>query len=540
MGTRARVAAVGFPMVLCALLVGVGSPLAAQERVAVTIDYVGAEGVYLAVGAEHGLSAGDTLDVYADSLASTPAGRLALQTVTRRRSVAHVLDPTWAPTRGDVVFVVLPAAGSVPGAAAGGAAVVGAQPARAAGEPVAGGTAGAVQAAGGGDGGPRIDGRIALEVEARETRTSWTGDLSGETRRRFATPTTRLSLTISDLPGGFAVRTNVRASYRYSELASGPPPTSVRAYELAAIKTFDRAPVELRLGRFYNPYESYSTYFDGAMLRVGRPTGLGAGVAAGFEPTRANEGVSSELPKLTGFIDYGVRGRGWRYDTDASIHLLQPDGLDDRLYAGWSQRLGLGPLSLDQRLRVDRLEPSGEWTISQLRVRGTVRVAGPLRLRAAFGRIDTGLLSPFAIGSGPRRDELSGGLALYGRAGSATVDVGRMEWEGDDQGLSVAGSAGLRLGAGLLRVSGRHWQRGEMESLSVAPGLSFPVGALRTNLTYRFYRTDSYYGRLESHAAEANGTFPFARDYQLTARGQYQWGPNLTGTRVQLGIWRRF
>jgi hypothetical protein len=501
----------------------------------VTIDYVGSEGVYLAIGAEDGLSAGDTIEVYGDSLSSVAAGRIVLQTVTRSRSVGRPLDTSWTPARGDVVFVVLAAPAPVEGAGAAAVAAAGPDPAR---SPQEGGGVGRSQAGQGG--GPRVDGRIALDLEARETRTSWSGDLSGETRRRFATPTTRLSLTISELPGGWSVRTSLRASYRYSELSSGPPPTSVRAYELAAIKNFEGAPIQLRLGRFHNPYESYSTYWDGLLLRVGRPGGFGVGVVAGIEPERSNEWLSTELPKLTGFVDYGVRGRGWRYDTDASFHFLRPDGLADRVYAGWSQRLGLGPVSLDQRLRVDRAESGGDWSISQLRLRGTVRVGGPLRLRAAFGRLHTGLLSPFGTTSGPRRDELSAGIGLYGRAGSLTVDGGRVEWEGDDVGWSLAGSAGVRLGESLLRVSGRHWQREDLKSLSVSPGLSFPLGSLRSSLGYRFYRTDGFGGRLQSHAADAVASLAFARFYQVTARGQYQWGENLTGTRIQLGIWRRF
>ncbi len=516
------------------ILLGLSGPLEAQERVAVTIDYVGVEGVYLAVGAEQGLTAGDTIDVFADSTSTSPTGRLVLRTVTRRRSVAQPVDPARAHARGEVLYLALAARADTPESGEATLGPPGPDPT----DPL--GVAARDVASRAQRRGPRFDGRIALDFEARETRTSWTGDLSGETRRRFATPTTRLSLTISDLPGGWSIRSNLRASYRYSELSSGPPPTSVRAYELAAIKTFEGAPVELRFGRFHNPYESYSTYFDGALLRVGRPGGLGVGVVAGLEPERANEWVSTELPKLTGFVDYGVRGRGWRYDTDASVHLLRAEGRDDRVYAGWSQRLGLGPVSLDQRLRVDRPESGGAWSISQLRLRGTVRIAGPLRVRAGFGRIDSGLLSPFGTAIGPRRDELSGGLALYGRAGSATIDAGRVEWEGDEVGWSLAGSAGIRLGSGLLRLSGRHWQRGEMTSSSASPGLSFPLGAVRSSVGYRFYRTDGFGGRLESHAADAVASLAFARLYQVTARGQYQWGENLTGARVQLGIWRRF
>jgi len=220
--------------------------------------------------------------------------------------------------------------------------------------------------------------------------------------------------------------------------------------------------------------------------------------------------------------------------------MLRPTGLEDRVYAGWTQRLTLGPVSLDQRLRMDRAPADGAWSMTQLRVRGGLRIAGPLRVRSTYARLTTGSPLLDAVPSGPRRDELTAGVGVYGRRGSLAIDGGRTSWEGDPDGRSLSGNASLRLGDGLVSLSGRLWQRSDMESLSVAPGVTIPISAVRTRLAYRYYRTDGVSGRLVSHAADAQAGFEFARWYQFTVRGQYQWGRNMTGTRVQVGIWRSF
>jgi hypothetical protein len=513
--------------------------IAAQERVQVTVDFVSVEGVYLALGSVQGGAVGDTIQAFSSVDAPTPLGALVLTSVTRRRSVATPLDTGWGLARGDVLFVPVMIALDAAPAVADSTAVAPVPDARPEGipEPAARPRPPTAPRAAGQ---PRVSGRISLDVDVRETRTSWTGDLSGETRRRFATPTTRLSLVVADLPGGVTLRTKLRASYRYSELGVGPPPTSIRAYEVAAVKTFDSAPLEFRLGRFYNPYESYSAYWDGALIRVGRSHGLGVGVAAGFAPSRYNEGFSSELPKVTGFADFAARGRNWRYDTDVSFHFLRPTDLADQTFAGWTQRLSLGRVTMSQRLRMDRDVSAGTWAIRQLRVRARITVAGPFRLLGTYGRTRPGSFRPSAFVTGPQREDLSVGMGLMGRSGSLTIDVGRARWEGSDDGLSFSGNASLRLGGAVALLSGRHWKRADMKSIGVSPGLSFEVGPIRARTGYRLYRTEGLSGRLSSHAADLQLSGAVGQVFHITLGGQQQWGTNLVGTRIRVSVWRSF
>lgn len=513
-------------------------PVAAQqdsgERVPVTVDYVSADGIYLPVGADQGLALGDTVPVYADSAAAAPAGRVVFTSVTRRRSVAQPVEPGLQIARGDVLYVPL---GPVAEATA-------QQPGPTTPRPT---VAAARRTFRSEEIGPRVSGRLSIDFDLRETRTSWSGDLFGDTRRRFATPTSRLSLTIADLPGGFTVRTNLRASYRYDDGVAGPPPTSIRAYEAVIVKSFDAAPVEVMLGRFSNPYESYSAYWDGLLLRVGGGRGPGIGVVAGFEPSLYDERPSTALPKLTGFADLSLRGDGWRYDTDVSVHYLRPKDGSEWSYAGWTQRISLGRLDISQRLRVDGGLDGRTPELGDIRVRASVDVAGPLGLHGGYGRSGNSLIAPGVRGdtltdpfSLVPREEFSGGLSLTSRGTSLWVDVGQSRRMDDTAGRFVSGSSVLPLGGAQLLLSGRYWYRGDASSVSGAPALAFATGGMRWRVGYRFYRTDSSSAPITTSAADLRVSTSLLNAIRLTLGAEHQWGSNLSGDRVQIGFARSF
>lgn len=504
----------------------------APRRTAATVDYVSVDGLYFAIGADQGVTRGDTVQIFRDATAQEPIGRMVFTSVTRRRSVAQVVEPSVRLERGAVVYIVLtPPTATAERADAPGSSAPGGVRSAAPTRPI--------------ESGPRVSGRLSMDVHLRETRTSWTGDLAGETRRRFATPTTRLSLNVRDLPGGFSARMSLRASYRYDELPLGPPPMSMRAYELSATKTFQAIPLEITLGRFSDPYESYSAYWDGVLLRVGRRTGPGLGVVAGFEPSLYNEGVSTALPKITGFLDYSVRGRRWRYDTDASLHFIRPSAANRLSYVGWSQRLSLGPMSFNQRLRVDGGLDGSSWSLGELRVRASLDLAAPLRVRGTYGRFrwagypPSGLLDLTGLAP-PDREEILAGVDLHGTRARLSVDGGRTRQGGLEDGLSLMGRGSLRFGDAQLMISGQRWSRGDAHSLGVAPGVSFGVANLRWRLGYRLYRTDASYSNLTSHAAQAQVDTELLRSLHVTLQAERQWGQNLTGVGLRLGIWRSF
>jgi hypothetical protein len=504
-------------------------PAVAQEvpRQAVAVDYVGVEGVYLPVGTGQGVEIGDTLAVFASDTASAPLGLIRMTAASRSRSVAELLGSGPTLARGDTIYLELSAPAEVA------AAVVGAPPV-----PVATSVATSIRQ-GPAASGPRLTGRVSLDVEARETRTSWEGDLFGTTQRRYATPVSSLSFRLSELPGDFTIESSMRASYRYSDGVAIRPTTSVRIYRLAAVSTFDSAPIEIRVGRFYNPHEAYSSYWDGALLRVGGRN-AGVGVVAGFDPERGNEGLSQDVAKLTGFADLSRRFGSLRYDTDLSFHLVRPRvaRLPDRSFAGWSQRVAVGRVNLNQRLRLDRDPGTGTWSLAQLRLRGGLLLSRGVRLRVGFGRTRPGLLRGAPLDLSRERDEMTAGLGYFGRT-SFSLDVGSTRWAGEQRGLSVSGNAGTEVGDLRLYVSGRRWWRGDMQSLAVAPGVGFDVAGLSTRLGYQLYRTESTVS-LSSHSGSVELSARPTPRVWVTLRGEEQWGGNLSGTRLRLSVGRSF
>jgi len=505
--------------------------VAPTHRIAVSLDYVGVDGLYLGVGSEQGAAVGDTLTFFADSLDTQALAHVRLTSVTRRRSVGELVTARAAPAAGRTFFVELP----VPAPSAG-PTVEDPAPGRGSREPSPAARPREVA---------RLTGRLSVDVDARETRTSWSGDLFGETVRRFVTPTTRLSIAANGLPGGFSLRANLRGSYRYDDLGRGPAPLSVRAYELAAVSAFEKLPVQLILGRFANPYETYSGYWDGILVRVGRESGLGLGTVAGYEPHLQDEGFSQALPKLTAFVDYSARGGDWRYDADVSVHFARPGTAFALRHTGWTQRLSVAGLDVVQRIRM--VHDGGRWHVGEARLRGSLDVGGRLRVLGSYGRAaymtQLDAASRGGVSAAPSevtREEATLGVALDGRRVAVTAEVGGARRGAEAPGLSVAGTTHITWGAHRVGLAARRWSRSGVEVLSLTPALDVRLGGLQVRTAYRFYTTRTTTSSLSTNAMSADVGFVLARELHLTLGAERQWGENLAGSRVHAGVWRAF
>ncbi len=501
----------------------------AQEpaRTAVTVDYVGVEGVYLPAGAADGLSQGDTLVAFAAEVGDEVLARLAVVSVSRRRSVVALLTGGRPLQRGTTLYLELDAAETGPPEVS--------TEARPAAVP-APASAPRPRAA---SSGPRISGRVGLDMDGRESRTSWDGDLFGETRRRYASSVARLGLRASGLPGDVIVRANVRAAHRYTEGATLIPTWSVRAYELSAAKRFEGALLDLQVGRFQNPYERFSAYWDGLLLRVGGRS-FGVGVVGGLEPSRADEGFSTELPKATAFADVRLGRGAWRYASDVSWHWLRDDPSYRRTFLGWDQSVRVGPLAFDSDVRVDRPFDASARAIGRLRARGAVDVPGGLTVHATFARRRRGLPGDTASAEPDVREERGLGLSVRHRDGAASLDGGWMRWAEEDPGYYASASVSQRVGPVWLRGGGRFWKREDLRSLSLSPGASGRVGPVDITLSYRLYRTERATLASSTHSVDARGAFAILEGLRVTLGAQQQWGAHLSGTRLHLGFWRAF
>lgn len=499
-----------------------------EARTSALVDLVTADGVYLSVGTVQGFSVGDTIAVYASAEAAETLGRVLILSASRRRSIARPLSTGLTPTQGDQLFLAVPSGRldptpTVPADSLSENREAVTAPRREM-EPTRGG------------GAARWSGRVSLDADGRESRVSWGGRLAGSETRQFATSTARLTLRGSDLPGGLTFQASLRSAYRYTDGPTITPTTSVRAYSLSLTKRFTRVPLEIRAGRFSNTYEIYSAYWDGISLRLGRKTGPGIGVVAGLEPKRSNESPIGDRRKITAFADYNVRRADFRYSTDISAHLVRPtDGSMDRTFVGWSQQLTAGWFSIDQRAQLDRVESTGEWSLSRLRLRATARLESGLRLHVGGGRsrplFGRGVGNTF----GRTRDEIQIGMSVRRRGTSFSADVGQTRWDDGDRGTAVSTSLTHPVGRVRLLSTVRYWFRGDQNTLSLSPGFGIRQGRFNVKARYQYYRTDAL-AETVSHLAELGTSMAVSGRTRISLDVYRQFGSTYQSTRVRTGI----
>jgi len=533
-------------------------PVVAQATaptITVRVRQVAGSSIYLDVGTRHGLATGDTVEVSREDTAAA-VGRLAVTASTGTRSVLAFAGEAFPVTRGETLTLHLlrEPAEEVPEAAAPRAATATA---------AAGPAPAAASAAGVGTGArtstpgtmprpvgrparereaPRPHGRIGLDFSANRSTTRVGGVDPVDVDRTFATPAFRLDATVPEAIGGFRLRTSMRLAYRYSSEEIVQPASSARVYAAVLEREFTAVPLRVALGRFHSPVESYSGFWDGALLRLGGALGVGAIV--GFEPNRWNERPSFTSPKATLFMDASARGNGWRWTGDLSAHALRPtDSLPDHTFLGASQRVTLGPLRLSHDLQLDQ-ERDGGWRMSRVRVSGSLELGGGVQLRGGFSRRETWIQGRDQAFFAPRNERVDAGLSLRAGTGSISLDGsrgadrdGRRSW-GTTGSLSLdplPGTSVVGLWGSVARWSGPFGS-----TVTAAPSLSFRLRPAWLRTGYRYARSN-YLDRLnETHAVEGSLDVPLASGLRVNTRMRVEWGGTLTGQAFDLGLYRIF
>ena len=526
---------------------GAPVPALAQEepevRVLAVVDYVAGNEVYLAAGTDHGLRVGDTLSVYdGEGDGADLLGVFIIQSATERRSVAAFDGTPFTASRADLMYLGLPA----------GLAEARATELRREAEAAAGEVDGAVE-------GPETqseptpqteprppiqwNGRFSLDMDALQTTTRWGDSPEEEAKRTFSTPTFRFQARARDLPGGMRLGTSMRLSHRASPDDAVQPVTSLRFYQFDLEKSFETVPLEVHLGRFHNPFDDYSGYWDGLMVHYGEE-GLGGGVALGFEPELWNEGVSTDRPKLSGFLDYNARGEGAEYSGALSFHTIRPRiDLPDRTYLGLSQRVRVGNAWIRQRLQVDRSNEGSEWTLTRLQLDASLPLSGGLSAHGGWRRWRGYYPVLPTDGAGPRQDRASVGLSYWAGGGGLSADVSLDRPEMGEESRTVSSSFYLRrtplLGLG-FSATASYWTRGEDSSLFLSPEVRREFGRVEVRGAYRLYDTSTEFGEIHHQSADAALTFPLGRGFSARFQGFVQWGADLTSNRVLASLWKSF
>ena len=520
---------------------GFFSNLTAQQtsevRVLAVVDYVAGADIYLAAGTDHGLRPSDTLRVYGgEGNGAEFLGLLHIVSATTKRSVGNVMGEVFPTEKGSMLYLGVSAerlaelqredslAVSVESRHEE-EGVVEKQETHAPTPPL------------------QFHGRVSLDFDARRTTTRWGDDPDAQEDRTFNTPTFRLQARARNLPGGFNLSTGVRIAHRMSSDSIVQPVTSTRVYQLDLEKRFDHVPLEIHLGRFHNRFENFSGFWDGVLLRVG-PRAFGGGVAVGFEPQRANEGFSSQRPKVSAFVDFDARGESVGYSGSVSFLGIRPrNGLPDRTALGLSHTIRIGGAWIHQRLQVDRSPTGSDWNVTRVQVNGSLSLGGGLGAFGGWRRWRPVPLWDELAVLGPKEDRGHVGLSYWGRAGGGSVDLSVSRPEKGENGRTLSGSLYLTRtpipGVGFGGTVSQ-WSRGDDESLLISPELRISLGRLDVRGAYRLYRTVATAGEVTTQFTDVGLTLPLGGGAFLRLQGSTQFGGDLSSTRVFASLWKGF
>lgn len=536
------------------------SALAQQSppRITVRVRQVAGTSIYLDVGTRNGVDAGDTLAVLTGS-GGTVEGHLAVVASTATRSLLTFAGHPFPLTRGaNLVLQLLRRPAEAP-------PKVPTTPSR----PVTSGKSG-VQEAGqeaatteaGAKPGPATP-RTSPTPEQRKTETPrrpahgrlsfGVSGMRSTTRvgspdplsvgRTFATPTMGLDLTVPQAVGPLSLHTSMFLTYRYSSGHIVQPAAAARVYAASLEGDFRR--LRLILGRFHSPYEPYSGFWDGALLRVGG-SGFGVGATAGFEPSLWDQSPSTSKPKASVFVDGHGHGEGWRWSGEISADAVRPtNGELDHTFIGTSQRLTAGPFRLSHDLEVDRDPTNGRWRVSRLYVRASLALTNRVQVHAGIGRSQPWLPgvvrgSPFAL----RYDRTDVGLSLEALGGYASTDLFEGKGAAGSHTWGATGTFSIPRLPGLSRigVSGSlsRWSGTYGTTLSAAPSLLVDLRPVRLRVGYRLDRA-KYLGRsIVTNGVDASVDAPLAGGFRLSGRLGAQFGGYLTTQTLELGLYRMF
>lgn len=546
-------------VVLLAGLVPAAGAVAQQVRpdsarqvrtVRLLVEYVGGANLYIAAGPERGLAAGDTLEVHGAS--GRTSGRIRVISSVAGRSVAAFAGAPFPVTRGDSLDVRVPVERLAlpdrrPGDPAVGDSVAAAGtpgPARSAPPQTSAERPRQAQPRRPTSSGARLDGSLSFDVDALSSRSTDPADGPADPWR-FVTPTARLNAMASGLPGGF--RANVNGSFAQYYANGSPAPgrsERVRVYQAEIEKTFDRAPVQIRAGRFFERHDVWGGYLDGAALRIGGAgDGPGIGVSGGVAPLGADQSMFTGDQRLAVFADYRYRGSAFGYDMDVAFtRRTWSDAPADR-YLGLTQRFRFGSGTVYQRARMDFDPLDGSIDVSQFDLMTSLPLGAGWMVRGQYSRRSFDWVVGSGVTAVQRRDRAGGGLSWSGPAGSVSLDAQVMRR--DDRPLAPLYSGSIYLPdliGGFLGFSlnGSLNQDPLLRSAYVAPGLIVNAGGLRADASWTLYRTETSAYVAESQGTSFSLSFPIRRGLRASISGDLQKNAGSSSQRLYTGIWAAF
>ena len=531
---------------VCVLLLvsGLATSLsfAQENRIDALVELVAGQNIYLNVGQEAGINETDSLMAYRDG---QQLGMLRIVGVTATRTVATFAGTPFPVTRGDALSIEIlsgvqveqPVAETLPDTMA-------TEPAR---QSVFEGGRTGVQLPPVEEG-IRVTGRLSLSLDLHSSETN--GLISNFSRDRiYRIPVVNLRASVEELPGNLRFNINTRYANRYNDNTrlGISPLNALRVYQLNVEYDTPDTPFEARLGRFFNPAETFSGYWDGLGLSYMPDTGFGAGVLGGFQPTRANEDFVTDFPKYSAFGSYSFRSNdgATRYNANVSFHQVFPDAseLSTHTFLGFTHTLNTKQFRLRNLVQVDQDPFSDSWKISRLQVYGIVPINQSLSLRARYlARRPYNLLLTNDV-FGYKRERVSGGFSVRAFTGIFSADVALNTSDIIERNLTYTGFASipqtniLDLG---VSTSVHYWRRDDgADVLYIAPAISRYFGRTLAQLQYNFQQSNFDVIETSNHTMEGVLNFPIGNRIRTSIRLQSRWGDFNNMFRVYTTLWTR-
>ena len=505
------------------------------------VEFIAGENIYLNVGLADGINETDSLLASRDG---QQLGILRIVGVTESRTVATFAGTPFPVTRGDMLTVIILSGiqADIP---------VAEQPADTTDAPAErqsvfeGGRTGVqlppVEE------GIRITGRLSVSMDLNTAQTKGLRSLF-ERERMYRIPVINLRSSIEELPGNLRVNINTRYAHRNNESRLGISPlNSLRVYQLNVEYATPDSPIEARLGRFFNPAETFSGFWDGLGLAYAPDTGFGAGILGGFQPTRGNEQFTDDLPKYSVFGTYAYRSDdgSTRYNANLSFHQVFPESplLSDHTFLGFAHSFNTKVLRVRNLLQIDQDPFSDSWTVSRFQVHGIVPVNPSFSLRARYllRRPYNVLLTQDVFGY--KRERISGGFSVRAFTGTLSADISVNTSEITARSFTYNGFASipridfLDLGVSTLV---NYWRRDDnADVLYIVPSISRSFGRTLAQLQYHYQHSNYDVIGSSNHTLEGVLNFPIGDRIRSSIRLQSRWGDFDNAFRLYTTLWTR-
>jgi len=506
-----------------------------QERsLDVVIEHIAGPNLYLGAGTGEGITTGDTLLVMKQGV---PVGDWRVISSTRSRAVVTFATKAFPVTRGDTFTLMIVRSAATVASAVDSIVMPGVDRPSLMAPPVERPiqrrqTRRPIQ----------VTGRIFVEANTLRSTTRSTVVSNGATSRVFSTPAAGIRASVTHLPGDLRANISVRASQRFSTGSLIQQDRVVRVYQASLEKKFERIPAQVEAGRFYSPFEDYSGYWDGLLVRYGDR--LGGGMAVGFQPNRADEGFTADYPKASFFLDFRHKREGFAYEADLSFHQVQPQArYSNHTFFGWSQQVRWNRLRLSQDFQLDRNTVTNTWVVSRMQLRTTVPLTNRLYLTSRYTLRQPYLLYSLGEPISYRRDQGMLGLGYNTGTSMLGVNMTVSQYAGDEPNYTTAFNYSFpRTGFWGLGFNGSvsYWTRGEQSTaLYASSGLNRTFGPVQSRLRYTYYHSDLGGRVLATHAVHLTLNVPLLNRLNAALQVRSQWGDNLSSTSLYSSLWMR-